>query len=238
MAILNNVEHSDLRYRPLYGPDFGDTVNRMALLLGEFAEAQRHHPIVFAPDSDGQLSAMILLGFEKGENLHFNGTDWGMAYVPVVRRRGPFSLSVKTDASGQEIDMLVEVDLDDPRVSDKSGAPLFKPHGGNDAALNAISEALVMLYDGTKATPDFIQTLLEHDLLREVAMDIDLGNGQSFTIPGHLVVDKARFAELDGNALKTLNDRGYLAPVVHAMDSIANIQRLIDRKLARAADGG
>jgi hypothetical protein len=235
MTILNNVDHGDLRYLPLYGPDFGDAVNRMELLLGEFAEAQRHHPIVFAPDHDGRLTAMVLLGFEKGENLHFDGSDWGTAYVPATRRRGPFSLSVKTDASGQEIDMLIEVDLDDPRVGSENGAALFKSHGGNSAALDAISEALVTLYDGMKATPDFISCLQELGLLRSVEMEIDLGNGQTFTIPGHFVVDEARFAALNGDTLKTLRDRGYLMPLVHAMSSIANIQGLVDRKLVRTS---
>lgn len=237
MAILNNVEHGDLRYLPLYGPDFGDTVNRMELLIGEFAEAQRHHPILFAPDNEGRLSAMVLLGFEKGENLHFDGTDWGPTYIPASRRRGPFSLSVKTDASGQEIDMLIELNLDDPQIGKQNGAHLFKPHGGNGAALDAISEALVTLYDGRKTTPGFISSLHGLGLLREVEMDIDLGNGQNFTIPGHFVIDEARFAELDGETLKALRDRGYLVPLVHALSSIANIQSLVDRKLARASDG-
>jgi SapC len=238
MTILNNVEHGDLRYAPAYGPEFGDTVNRMQLCVGEFADAQRHHPIIFAKDVDGQLTPMVLLGFEKGENLHFDGTGWGIAYIPAAHRRGPFSLTVKADTSGEVIDMLIDVDLDDPRISKSEGAPLFKTHGGNAAALDMISEALVTLYDGVHGTPAYIKALLDHDLLREVQMDIELGEGPSVSITGHLVVDQSRFAELDGGALEALNKSGYLQPIVHALSSLANIQQLVDRKVIRIQNGG
>lgn len=238
MAILNNVEHGDLRYAPAYGPKFGDAVNRMQLCIGEFAEAQRHHPIIFATDAEGQLMPMALLGFERGENLHFNGSDWGSAYIPAARRRGPFSLTVKTSPDGEAVDMLVEADLADSRVGSNDGAPLFKQHGGNSPMLDMISEALVTLYDGVKRTPSFIETLSAHRLLREVQMDIDLGNGTSFSIAGHLVVDGQAFVELDGAALQSLNEAGYLQPVVHALSSLGNIQHLVDRKVALATHAG
>jgi SapC len=238
VAILNNVEHGDLRYAPVYGSQYGDTVNRMQLCIGEFAEAQRHHPIIFAPDGNGQLMPMALLGFERGENLHFGGSDWGSSYIPAARRRGPFSLTVKTGPDGSALDMLVEVDLDDSRVGSADGAPLFKTHGGNSPMLDMISEALVTLYDGVRSNPAFIEALNAHGLLREVQMDIDLGDGRSFSIAGHHVVDGQAFAELGGAALQSLNEAGYLQPVVHALSSLANIQNLVDRKVALASDAG
>lgn len=233
MAILNNVEHGDLRFQPFFGTEFSDAANRMELFVSEFAEAQRSHPILFAPDAQGRLMAVALLGFEKGENLHLEPSGWGSSYIPAVRRRGPFSVSVKTDGAGQEVEMLIDVDLDDRRIGTDDGIALFKPHGGNSALLDMISDALVTIYHGTKQAPMFIDALIRHDLLREVQMDIDLGNGQSFAISGHLVVDEARFAALDGIALKSLSDSGFLVPLVHAMTSVANIQRLVDRKVAR-----
>lgn len=233
MAILNNVEHGDLKYQPIFGAEFGDAVNRMELFVGEFTEAQRSHPILFVPDAEGRLMAVALLGFEKGENLHLETSGWGAAYVPAARRRGPFSVSVKTDSAGHEVEMLIDVDLDDRRVGTDDGISLFKPHGGNSALLDMISDALVTIYHGTKQTPAFIDALMQYDLLREVQMDIDLGNGQSFAISGHLVVDEVRFAALDGGALKSLSDTGFLVPLVHAMTSVANIQQLVDRKVAK-----
>ncbi len=234
MTILNNVEHGDLRYTIAYGPEFGDCSNRMQLCVSEFAAAQRHHPIIFANDSEDRLTPMALLGFERGENLHYNGSDWGDAYVPAARRRGPFSLTVKTDTTGQPVDMLVEVDLEDSRISQNEGIPLFKKHGGNAPMLDIISDALVTLYDGINGTQAFIDALLSCQLLREVQMDIDLGDGRNFSIPGHLVIDELRFVELDGATLQSLNKAGYLQPVVHALSSLANIQHLVDRKVAKA----
>jgi hypothetical protein len=231
VAILNNVDHGDLRCQMGFGAAFGDAVNRMQLFPAEFAEAQRHHPIVFAPDQDGRLSAMVLLGFDRGENLHLGADGWGESYIPVVRRRGPFSVSVKADASGAESEMLVEVDLADPRIGTMAGEPLFRPHGGNSAFLETVTEALLTLYEGAQAAPLFMEALVEQDLLREVQIEIDLGEGKSISIPGHFVIDENQFAKLGAAELKALRDGGYLVPIIHAMGSIANIQRLVDRKL-------
>ena len=236
VAILNNVEHGDLRYNPLHGPQFGDAVNRMQLCIGEFGEAQRHHPIIFAPDENGQLIPMVLLGLERSENLHFNGYDWGDSYIPAARRRGPFSLTVKTGPDGHAVDMLVEVDLDDSRVGSSDGVALFKTHGGNSPMLDMISDALITLYDSVKGAPAFIQSVAALNLLREVQMDIDLGDGRSVTITGHHVIDEHVFANLNGTALEMLHRAGFLQPVVHALTSLTNIQHLIDRKVARAGD--
>jgi hypothetical protein len=231
MAVLNNIDHSALCYTPQYGNAFSDRVNRMPLLPNEFAEAQRDHPILFANEPDTGMMAVALLGLESGENLHFNGHDWGAAYVPAMHRRGPFSLRVQKDSSGTATDLLIEVDLDDVRLSSETGIPLFKAHGGNSEMLDMISGTLLTIFEGSEIADRFAQMLSALGLLVPAAIEVELGDGRSVDIRDHFIVDAAVFETLGATQLKQLNDAGFLVPAVHAMTSVANIQRLIDRKV-------
>lgn len=230
MAVLNNIDHAALRFKPQFGSIFGDCVNLMQLFPNEFAEAQRDHPILFVEDPESGLIAIALLGFEAGENLHFNGRDWGDAYIPATHRRGPFSLQVQKDGSGAARDLLIEIDQNDPRLREGEGAPLFKPHGGNGEMLELMSRTLLTLLEGTEVARPFTEMLAAFGLLVPVAIEVDLGDGHFIDIRDHLIVDAGVFQSLDAAQLKQLNDAGFLVPAVHAMVSVANIQRLIDRK--------
>jgi len=235
MAVLNNVDHAELRYNPQFGSAFGDCANRMPLLPTEFAEAQRDHPILFAEQPDAGLIAVALLGLESGENLHFDGRNWGDAYIPALHRRGPFALQVQKDASGAAQDLLIDVDLNDARLGNDEGFPLFKPHGGNSEMLDLISSTLLTIFEGSEITAPFTDMLNELGLLVPAAIDVDLGDGRSIEIRDHMIIDAAAFQSLTASQLKQLNDAGFLVPTVHAMASVANIQRLIDRKTRGAA---
>lgn len=235
MAMLNNVDHADMRYRPMFGEAFGDCVNRMQLFPSEFADAQRDHPILFAWEPDGGVTAIALLGLESGENLHFNGQDWGGSYIPAMQQRGPFSLQVRNDASGAALDLLIEIDPGDARLGTEVGEPLFKPRGGNGAMLEIISNTLLTIFQGAEMAAAFSQMLQDFGLFVPAIIQVDLGDGHSVEIRDHLIVGAERFQELDAAQLKQLSDAGFLVPVVHAMASVANIQRLIDRKVAGAS---
>ena len=69
-ALLNNVEHKDLRVVLRYGDEFGDNVGSVLTFPTEFADVQREYPIFFRKDpASGEYQSIALLGFEKGENL-------------------------------------------------------------------------------------------------------------------------------------------------------------------------
>lgn len=131
--------------------------------------------------------------------------------------------------------MLIDVDLNDARLGNDEGFPLFKPHGGNSEMLDLISSTLLTIFEGSEITAPFTDMLNELGLLVPAAIDVDLGDGQSIEIRDHMIIDAAAFQSLTASQLKQLNDAGFLVPTVHAMASVANIQRLIDRKTRGAA---
>src|SRR6478609_9421663 len=85
-VLLDNVRHAALRVLTGHGAAFGDAINQVPLFVTEFAEAQRHYPILFRKDEHGTLQAVAILGFERDENLFLSGETW-QGYVPAIIRR-------------------------------------------------------------------------------------------------------------------------------------------------------
>ncbi|MDX1293453.1 MAG: SapC family protein, partial [Hyphomonas sp.] len=84
MALLNNIDHPDLRVITRYGADYGDSVNLAAVYPTEFSELQREYPIFFMKDAEGAFFCVVLLGLDKGENLFLDGDRWNARYVPAI----------------------------------------------------------------------------------------------------------------------------------------------------------
>ena len=84
-------------------------------------------------DANDHYYPVALLGFEDGENLFFEGSDWHAAYVPAMVQRGPFLVGLK-EAQGPQGEShqarVMSIDLKHPRVSREDGELLFKPLGG------------------------------------------------------------------------------------------------------------
>jgi len=222
---LDNVEHQHLRV--IDGAGDPARVNQALVVVSEFEPLQREYPILFRKDSDGGFQALVILGFDRQENLFLDGDAWSTRAVPATLRRGPFFLAAGAQGEG---DAMIVVDLDDPRLSDSQGEPLFLEHGGAGAPLQRAAEALRIVHEGLDETGRMFALFQDLDLIAPIALDIELGDGTQYSLPGFFTVSADRLAALDGEALKELNRSGFLAAAVHARSSLANLQRLADLK--------
>src|SRR5205814_7436056 len=112
----------------------------------EFEQLQREYPILFRRDSDGEFQSIALLGLDPGENLFLQGGEWAARYIPAALRRGPLFLGIgEVEEAG---DAAIVIDLDDPRVSESEGEPLFLPHGGAAPFLQQAAAALQAVHEG------------------------------------------------------------------------------------------
>ena len=228
---LDNVRHGKLRVLTGHGAEFGEATNQVPLFVSEFAEAQRHYPILFRKDDAGALQPLAVLGFDRGENLSLCDGTW-TGHVPAVFRRGPLAL-----AGGEGEDPSIMIDLDHPRVREggDEGAPLFLEHGGHAPALESAVAALQQIHAGAAAAPRMEQLFAELALVEPVALRVQLTDGRTITFEGFHAVAEDRLAALDGEQLAKLNRAGLIAPAIHAASSLANMQRLIARKHRRDA---
>jgi hypothetical protein len=230
---LDNVSHANLRILTGHGVPFGDAINQAPLFVTEFAEAQRHYPILFRKDDAGVLQPLAILGFDRGENLFLEAGRWH-GYVPAVLRRGPFMLQ-RVEGG----DPLVLIDLAHPRVRDGglAGASLFLEHGGHAPALDLAIGALQQAHLGAEAAAAMQIVFEDLALVEPVNLQVQVSEDRSVAFEGFLAVDEERIAALDGDALGRLNRAGLLAAAVHAAVSLGNMAHLIARKRRRDRGG-
>ncbi len=226
---INNIDHADLRVSPRAGAAFGDAANQALVFPAEFEESQREFAIIFRRRDEG-LQAYALLGLDSDENLYLVGDYWTSRYVPASHQRGPFSIGM-VRSSGDDIgEPMLHVDLDDARVGDDTGLPLFLEHGGNTPYLNHVTGVLRLLYEGMETAPPAYAALDEAGLLTPVTLTVDVSEERRYTVPDVLVVDIERLAAVTGEALEQLHKTGVLRLAILAAASLGNIQQLIARK--------
>lgn len=229
---INNIDHANLHVSPRAGAEFGDAANQALVFPAEFEELQREFAIIFRRRETG-LQAYALLGLDRDENLFLSGDHWTSRYVPASHRRGPFSIGVaRSSVEAEPGEPMVHVDMDDPRVGDGEGLPLFLEHGGNAPYLDHISGVLRLLYEGMESAPAAYAALDEAGLLAPVTLTIDVSEDRRYTVPDVLVVDVEQLAALTGARLERLHRSGVLRLAILVMASLGNIQQLIARKQA------
>jgi hypothetical protein len=228
---LDNVEHQHLRVVQRATSDL--SVNLALVVPSEFEQLQREYPILFRRDSDGAFQSVVILGLDRGENLFLCDGEWTSRYVPATLRRGPLFLGV--DDQEESGDAAIVIDLDDPRVSESEGEPLFLPHGGAAPVLQQAAEALRIVREGLELSRTMFALFAELDLIAPVKIEADIGDGTRYQLDNFFSIAPEQFAGLSGTALEKLNRLGFLAEAIHARSSLSNVNRLIELKTAKIA---
>jgi hypothetical protein len=168
----------------------------------------------------------------------FLGDDgWQGRYLPAVLRRGPFFLGVR-EREGQgdaRRELAIFVDLDDPRVGEREGEPLFLRHGGNAPYLEMVAEALRTVHQGLESSRAMFAAFAELELLQPLAIEVKLGDGLEYQLADFCTVGAEPFAALGGVALERLHRQGHLAAALFARASLANLGRLVELKNRKRA---
>lgn len=230
LELLNNVSHQHLRIFTQRGARWGDDVMSCPVTADEFRSLQAHYPIVFQPDGAGGFLPVALFGLQQSQNLFLNEQGWDAEYLPLAMRRMPFSIGVAQD----ELRMMV--DMASPRIArGAEGEAVYLPQGGNSELLETANSVLKALHEGLQATPDFIQALVNHELLESFVLDVEQPDGSRGQLVGYSMIHEERLAALDAATVGLLHEAGYLQSIFMAMASLSNFPKLIRRHLASAA---
>ena len=226
-VLLNNIDHHTMRIITRRGAQFGDQVMTVATFPAEFRDVQACYPIVFRKTVDGLgFEPHVLFGFEEGENLFLKGEQWDAPYVPMMLERQPFLIGVRGD------ELMVNVDLDHPRVSSTEGEAVFKEHGGNTEFLERANSLLFAIHQGMQGMQGFLAALLKHELLESFVLDVELNDGTQNRLAGFYTINEDRLQALSGEAVAELHQAGYLQAIYMVIASLSNFRMLIDRKNA------
>ncbi len=234
-AVLTAEDHRALRIRTDRGAALGDAVMCSMAMPGEFREVQAHYPILFQRDVERDVfTALAMFGFENGENLFLDGARWDAGYIPLAIRIQPFLIGGKPGETGNQ----VHVDMASPRIAaDDDGVRAFDDDDRPTPYLEAVVDQLGALDAGYAASADFFAALRRHDLLEPLSVEITLDDGSVNRLVGFHVIDEARLAGLDAEALGALSADDHLLPIFMAVASIGRLRDLIARKNAAVASG-
>ena len=231
-ALLNNVQHKDLRIVTQHAARYGDDIMAAPTFPAEFRNIQAHYPIVFHRNEAGEFVPLALFGIREKQNLFLGESGWEASYIPLMVERVPFLIG-----RGPNSEQVIHVDLDSPRVSRTEGERVFLEHGGNSEFLDRMSAMLATIHRGLAANQPFVAALVEHELLEPFALDIQFRDGAQHRLAGFHTIREEKLANLGADALGKLHLKGYLQAVFMVIASLAHLRDLIERasKLAAGA---
>ncbi|MEZ5954518.1 MAG: SapC family protein [Hyphomonas sp.] len=236
-VLLNNIDHQNLKVVTRYGPEYGDAANQAVVFPTEFEEVQREYPILFRKDSEGKFQAVALLGFDRQENLFLEDGMWNARHVPAIHQRGPFMIGFQDQKVDGEVrrEPVVYVDLDDARVGETDGHPVFLPHGGSAPYLQHVSHLLRAIRIGEDLSDAMFVAFDAAGLIEPAALDVSLDQHTVYQIPEIFSINAEKLATLEGDVLGQLNRAGFLRLAYLVLASLSNVNRLIAMKNARRA---
>ncbi|HLI11928.1 MAG TPA: SapC family protein [Alphaproteobacteria bacterium] len=202
---------------------FARGTNSVALNGPEFPQAMRTYPIVFTTGEP--RTAVAVLGLRDNENLFLDSAgSWRPdSYIPAYVRRYPFVFMVQPGNA----DMVLCIDDDSGLLVEDDTRPLFvdgKPTDVVQHALRFCAEFQAQF----KATQEFVQALVEHDLLVANETRVVMKSGQQMALRGFQVVSEAKFNALSDAVFLDWRRRGWLHLVYCHLMSMANWSRLVE----------
>jgi len=234
-VLLDNVTHKNLRVPSQHAAAFGDNVGSVPTFPTEFADLQREYPIFFRRDANGDYYSVALLGFAKDENLYLDGDRWDAMYLPGIVARGPFLIGFQERQEGGELrrDPVIHVDMDNPRINETEGEPVFLERGGHSPYLQRVSRMLSGLNDGFALNKVMFTAFAAADLIAPVDLEVKVTGAEPLTLSGFYTLDREKLAALDSAQLHQLHRTGFLHAAYLVLASHINLNKLIDRKISK-----
>lgn len=225
-AALNKVTHKNYKIQPV-GDNFkfAKKTNSVILAGVEFTEASKEYPICFAK-AGNTVVPVALLGLRNEENLFVDeGTGkWDARYVPAFVRRYPFVLA-ETGDQGQR---MVCIDEAYAGFNESDGEALFD----GEQPTPLLKQAIEFLEEYQKQylrTERFVQRLQDNDLLMSLNAQVDMVDGQKFSLTGLLAVDEKKLLALSDEKALEFFRSGELAWLYCHLMSLGNMARMVDR---------
>jgi len=235
-VLLNNVEHKDLRVITRSAVQFGDDVGNVVVFPTEYRELQREYPLFFRKDPAGDsYLSVAMLGFAKDENLFLESAGWNARYLPAVVARGPFLIGFQETQVDGELRKLpvIHIDLDHPRVSQTEGESLFLPLGGHSPYLQQVTTVLDRIHRGLTISKDMFAAFTALDLIDPIKLEVKLTADETHNLLGYHTVNADKLRALDAPSLAGLHKAGFLESAYLVIGSVNNVQKLVERKIAR-----
>jgi hypothetical protein len=227
IVAIDKDKHRHLRIGAIKDHRFAAKTNSVPVAVVEFFSAAREYPIVFGGKTGAPVPA-VLLGLRSDENLFVGDTgQWDARYIPAFVRRYPFVLANTGDDQ-----LVVCVDEGHAAVGAADGQALFTQEGEATPFLDNAINFMRDYQAEAQRTRDFMQRMVELELLTEVSARGELKGGAAYQLGGFSVISESRFRELDKDVVEELFRKGWLSLIDAHLLSLGNLGDLVDRMAA------
>jgi ribosome assembly protein YihI (activator of Der GTPase) len=232
---LNSRDHATWHARSVDKAAWIGSQHAIPLTVDEFAQAQRHYPIVFsAGDNPVPLA---LMGLNEGINVFFDaeGTLVDDSYVPAYIRRYPFLLArLKPDS--EEMSLCFDPSCDVIGEFDE-GEALFE-NGEPSAHTKSLLQFCEQFEQAGARTQAFMDELNKAGLLMdgEVAIQQNDKPDQPYVYRGFKMINQDKLRELATDKLKQWHEIGLL-PLIYAHLFSLDLMRVIFAKQTQQGKG-
>ncbi|USI74750.1 SapC family protein [Sphingomonas morindae] len=191
----------------------------------EFPLVAVRYPIFLSKDAEtGGFYFGAMLGIDPDENLYAGDDAIAAPYRPLQLQRLPFFLAAEGLAA----------DLENPYLSETGpGETLFDFTGEYSDYLQTVRTALVALHNGMDSGRALARTLLEHDLVESVEIELSFDDGSTRTLEGLYSVSRDSLSALPDTVVTSLFRSGDLERIHLLLASLKCVPMVAARKNAR-----
>ncbi len=199
--------------------------NQALISAAEFVSASSSYPIFLTKNShNGSFSAIALLGLQQ-DNIFFKGqASDNIAYLPKSLSMLPFGLGPDPENEQQ---LITCINVNSELVNQSGAAPLLSIESSSGERLRQINQELSAIFQEYVSTEHFIAALLEHQLLQELALNVNGDNGETTTIKGLYSINEQRLKQLTTEQKLLFIERGYYPPILAMLASLVQVNRMI-----------
>lgn len=191
----------------------------------EFAQASASFPIVLVKNPDSpRYRSVIMLGLEAGENLFYQDELWQGLYVPQSIGMIPFSLGVDPD---KENTLTAYIDEESKFVGEDKDLDLYNEDGSESDVLKNVQESLGRLFENERMTDNFINELVENELLQELELNIGLANNDKKKLVGIFTINEEKLKALSDEKVLDFHKRGLFVPIYAMLGSLGQMNHLV-----------
>ncbi|HEX7116464.1 MAG TPA: SapC family protein [Steroidobacter sp.] len=233
LAVLNSREHGSWRRRTTEKLPWLARQHAVPLTVEEFAQAQRHYPIIFSTGPDPV--PLALMGPEEGVNVFFreDGSPVGPVYVPAYARRYPFML-VRLKPQSTDLSLCFDPTSDLVGAFD-DGEMLFEGAGPSEAG-RTVLRFCEQFEIASRRTASFMADLAKHGLLMDGELAIRRpGSEKPFVYRGFQTIDPRKLRDLPAEVLSEWNRSNALSMIYAHIMSLELITVIFEREPNRRA---
>ncbi|REL34404.1 SapC family protein [Thalassotalea euphylliae] len=227
LVALKREQHQSLYIQEGAENNFASSQHLLNLKIHEVGHAGTSLPVFLMKDpKSGVWRVSAVTSFAMGTNLFVEDNQWQPTFKPLAMQTFPFFLM---KAEGEGKGYTVGIDPESNAFSEQSGDTIFTDEGKASQRLMKATQLLEASIEQDIQTYQFGQAINDLGLVKAINLVIHRPDGSQETLQGLCTIDEDKLNALSGEQLKSLSDKGYLAPMYAILMSIYQLNSLIRR---------